>query len=60
MGSQDNPTSKVIMEPKFLREMEEHMVKLRKYLKIAWDRRKHYAKKKTGHTENSKWAIIYF
>jgi hypothetical protein len=46
MGSQDNPTSKVIIEPKLLREMEEHMVKLRKNLKIAWDRQKHYAKKK--------------
>jgi hypothetical protein len=26
--------------------MEEHMVKLRKILKIAWDRQKSYAKKK--------------
>jgi hypothetical protein len=36
--SWDNPVDKVVIGPKLLREMEEHMVKIKYDLKVAQDR----------------------
>ena len=41
----DNPVNKVVLGPKFLKEMEQEVVKIRKNLKAAQDRQKIYADK---------------
>jgi hypothetical protein len=38
--SWDNPTDRVVVGPDFLREMEEKMIKIKKKLKVAQDRKK--------------------
>jgi hypothetical protein len=43
--SWDNPTNGVIIGKNLLREMEEHMTKIGKYLKATQDRQKSYAYK---------------
>jgi len=48
--SWENPTDKA-MGPKLLKEMEEHMINIRKNLKVSQDRKKSYADKDEAHRE---------
>jgi hypothetical protein len=57
--SWDNPIDRVIIGPELLREMEEKMVKIRKNLKVAQDRKKSYVIKEE-HIGNSKWESMCF
>ena len=41
--SLDNPTDRVIVGPKLLKDMEDQMVKIKQNLKVAQDRQKNYA-----------------
>ena len=41
--SLDNPTDRVIIGPKLLKDMEDQMVKIKLNLKVAQDRKKNYA-----------------
>jgi hypothetical protein len=41
----DNPTDRAVIWPYLLKEMEEHMEKIKQNLKVAQDRKKNYAEK---------------
>ena len=43
--SRDNPTDRVVLGPEFLKDMEDHVVKIKQNLKAAHDRDKVYADK---------------
>ena len=49
--SWDNPTNRVVVGPKSLREMEEKMVKINNNLKVPQDMKKIYADKGRTHKE---------
>jgi hypothetical protein len=49
--SWDNPTDRAVIGPDLLREMEEQMLKIKKILKVAQDRKKIYADKGRTHRE---------
>jgi hypothetical protein len=44
--SWDNPLDKVVSGPEFLKDMEDQMVKIKKNLRLAQDRKKSYVYKK--------------
>ena len=50
----DNQVNKVVLSPKFLKEREQEVVKVRKNLKVAQDRQKSYADK---HRVNREFTI---
>jgi hypothetical protein len=49
--SWDNPANRVVVGPEFLKEMEEHMLKIKQNLKDAQDRKKSYVDKNISHRE---------
>jgi hypothetical protein len=49
--SSNNPTNKVVVGPELLREMEEHMLKIKKNLKATQDKKKSYAGKGKTHKD---------
>jgi hypothetical protein len=49
--SWDNPTDRAMVGPDLLREMEEQMIKIKKNLKVAQDRKKSYVDKGRTHRE---------
>jgi hypothetical protein len=49
--SWDNPSDREVVRPAFLKEMEEHMLKIKQNLKAAQDRQKSYADKNRTHRE---------
>jgi hypothetical protein len=57
--SWDNPVDKVVVGPELLKEMEEHMVNIKKNLKAAQDRKK-FMQKKEEHIKNFEWVTMYF
>jgi hypothetical protein len=56
--SWDNPANREVVGPEFLKEMEEKMMKIKKNLKAAQDRKK-FMLIKTEPTESLKWAIMF-
>jgi hypothetical protein len=49
--SWDNPVDRVVVGPKFLKEMEEQMLKIKQNLKAAQDKKKSYADKNRNHRQ---------
>jgi hypothetical protein len=49
--SWDNPADRIVVGPKFLKEMEDQMIKIKKNLKYSKDRQKRYANKNITHIE---------
>jgi hypothetical protein len=49
--SWDNPVDRAVVGPELLKEMEEHMLKIKQNLKDAQDRQKSYADKNITHME---------
>jgi hypothetical protein len=45
----DNPSNREVVGPTLLKEMEEHMLKIKQNLKASQDRQKHYADKNRTH-----------
>ena len=53
------PTNKIILGPKFLKEMEQEVAKIRQNLKATQDRQKSYADKHRVHREFSVGDHVY-
>jgi hypothetical protein len=49
--SWDNPADRTVVGPKFLKEMEDQMIKIKQNLKASQDRQKIYADKNKTHIE---------
>jgi hypothetical protein len=45
--SWDNPIDRVVLGPEFLKDMEDHMVKIKQNLKVAHDRENFYVDQNT-------------
>ena len=55
----DNPVNMIVLGPKFLKEMEQEVAKIRKNLKATKDRHKSYADKHRVHREFSVGDHVY-
>jgi hypothetical protein len=55
--SWDNPTDRAVVGPKMLKEMEEHMTKIKKNLKTSQDKKENYVDKGRN-TKNLKWVTM--
>jgi hypothetical protein len=56
--SWDNPADRVVVEPEFLKEMEDQMIKIKQNLKVARTGR-NVMLIRTEPTEISKWVIMF-